>query len=169
VERWPVTERAGDDYLRAFRDCVGTFTTGVTIVASEHGGERGGMTLNSFTSVSLEPLIVCVSLGHGSRTHALVCDAGRFTVSILRAGQESVATAFARPGAPFPGDLVDGEGRVEGALAVLLCSVRDRFTAGDHDLVLGQVEEFDAVPGEPLVFHRGSYGALANPREQSSA
>jgi flavin reductase (DIM6/NTAB) family NADH-FMN oxidoreductase RutF len=155
-----VSKVDGDAYTRAFRDCVGTFATGVTVVAVEHEGDRAGMTLNSFTSVSLDPLIVCVSLAHGTRTHELIGAAGRFTVSILRAGQEEVALAFAEPGSPFPHGLVGDDARVEGALAVLHCAVRDRFGAGDHDLVLGLVEGFDAAAGDPLVFHRGSFGAL---------
>lgn len=155
-----MTKVSGDAYTRAFRDCVGTFATGVTVVAVEHDDERAGMTLNSFTSVSLDPLIVCVSLAHGTRTHDLVCQAGQFTVSILRADQEEVAKAFAKPGAPFPDHFVGEDARIEGALAVLRCSLHDRFTAGDHDLVLGLVEGFDAIAGEPLVFHRGSFSSL---------
>jgi flavin reductase (DIM6/NTAB) family NADH-FMN oxidoreductase RutF len=162
-----LTKINGDAYTRAFRDCVGTFTTGVTVVAAEQGEERAGMTLNSFTSVSLDPLIVCVSLAHGTRTHDLVCEAGQFTVSILRAGQEEVAMAFAKPGAPFPDHFVGEGARITGALAVLRCTVHDRFTAGDHDLVLGLVEGFQAIAGEPLVFHRGAFSALS-PGDQAN-
>lgn len=147
-------------HARAFRDCVGAFATGVTVVAVDHDGERAGMTLNAFTSVSLDPFTVLVSLGHGSRTHQLVCRAGSFTVSILAAGQEQVARAFAEPGAPFPAEFVVDGSRVSGAVGVLRCELRDRFDAGDHDLVLGRVQSFESTGGEPLVFHRGAFGAI---------
>lgn len=151
-------------HARAFRDCVGMFATGVTVVAVQHEGACAGMTLNSFTSVSLDPLIVCISLAHRTRTLELVRASGRFTVSILRAGQENVARAFAIPGAPFPHGYTsvdpDAHVRAAGALAVLRCSVHELVGAGDHDLMLGLVEGFEAEAGEPLVFHRGAFGAL---------
>jgi flavin reductase (DIM6/NTAB) family NADH-FMN oxidoreductase RutF len=149
---------------RAFRDCVGTFATGVTVVAVHHEDACAGMTLNSFTSVSLDPLLVCVSLAHGTRTHELVVRARRFAVSILHAGQQDVARAFATPGLPFPRAMTrvepDRHVVVDGALAALRCDVSQAVTAGDHDLVLGRVTRFEAGVGEPLVFHRGAFGAL---------
>src|SRR5438876_2191013 len=86
----------------AFRDCVGEFATGVTVLTAESDGEPAGMTLNSFASVSLEPLLVLVSLGHGSRTLAATAKSGRFAVSILHRGQQPAAIDFAERGAPFP-------------------------------------------------------------------
>src|SRR5919205_336297 len=86
----------------AFRDCVGEFATGVTVVTAEHDGRPAGMTLNAFTSVSLQPLLVLVSLGHGSRTLETVRASGRLAVSVLHRHQREVAIAFASPGAPCP-------------------------------------------------------------------
>ncbi len=149
---------------RAFRDAVGEFATGVTVVIAEEGERAAGMTLNSFTSVSLDPLLVLVSLGHGSRTLALVGEARRFSVSVLHRGQRDVAIDFATPGAPFPARHVmrtpDGFTVVAGAAATQQCLVDQIVRAGDHDLVLGQVTGISHAGGEPLVFHRGRFGGL---------
>jgi flavin reductase (DIM6/NTAB) family NADH-FMN oxidoreductase RutF len=148
----------------AFRNCVGEFATGVTVVTAEADGEPAGMTLNSFTSVSLEPLLVLVSLGHGSRTLAATARSGRFAVSILQRGQQAVAVDFAERGAPFPERHVrrrrDGFVAVGGAAAVLCCAVVGTLPAGDHDLVLGEVVEIEHGGGEPLVFYRGRFGGM---------
>lgn len=150
---------------RAFRDAVGEFATGVTVVIAEHDGRAAGMTLNSFTSVSLDPLLVLVSLGHGSRTLDLVAAAGRYSVSVLHRGQRAVAIDFATPGAPFPAEHTtatrEGFRVVAGAAATQHCEVQEVLRAGDHDLVLGRVVGFSHGGGEPLVFHRGKFGGLA--------
>ena len=148
----------------AFRDCVGEFVTGVTVVTTEADGEPAGMTLNSFTSVSLRPLLVLVSLGHGSRTLAATAKSGRFAVSILHREQRRVGVDFAERGAPFPAQHVrrrrDGYLAVEGAAAVLCCTVAETIRAGDHDLVLGEVVDIEHGGGEPLVFYRGRFGGM---------
>src|SRR5882757_2428952 len=87
---------------KSFRDCVGEFATGVTVVTVEGNGIRAGMTLNSFTSVSLEPLLILVSLAHGSRTRQAIEPGGRFAVNMLRHSQASLALTFSRPGEEFP-------------------------------------------------------------------
>jgi flavin reductase (DIM6/NTAB) family NADH-FMN oxidoreductase RutF len=149
---------------RAFRDAVGEFATGVTVVIVEDDDRAAGMTLNSFTSVSLDPLLVLVSLGHGSRTLMLAERAGRFSVSVLHRHQREVAIDFATPGAPFPAGhttrAADGFLVVAGAAATQHCEVDQIVRAGDHDLVLGRVVGMTHPGGEPLVFHRGKFGGL---------
>jgi flavin reductase (DIM6/NTAB) family NADH-FMN oxidoreductase RutF len=150
---------------RVFRDSVGEFATGVTVVCAEDGDRAAGMTLNAFMSVSLDPLLVLVSLGHGSRTLELVQAAGRLSVSVLHRGQREVAIAFATPGAPFPREHVrhthDGFLVVRGASTTHHCEVEQIVRAGDHDLVLARVVGITHDGGEPLVFHRGRFGGLA--------
>lgn len=150
---------------RAFRDAVGEFATGVTVVIARHGDRPAGMTLNSFTSISLDPLLVLVSLGHGSRTLEIVRAGGRMAISVLHRAQRDVAIAFATPSAPFPAEHVetthDGFLVVRGAAATYHCHVREVIRAGDHDLVLGEVTAITHHGGEPLVFHRGRFGGLA--------
>jgi flavin reductase (DIM6/NTAB) family NADH-FMN oxidoreductase RutF len=149
---------------RAFRDCVGEFATGVNVVTAERDGHPAGMTLNAFTSVSLEPLLILVSLGHGSRTLGATIATRRFAVSILHRGQRDVAIAFADRGGPFPTQHVersaDGFLVVRGAAATIHCEVADVVRAGDHDLVLGEVVSITHHGGEPLLFHRGRFGGL---------
>jgi flavin reductase (DIM6/NTAB) family NADH-FMN oxidoreductase RutF len=122
------------------------------------------MTLNSFTSVSLEPLLVLVSLGSGSRTLHATSASGRFAVSILSRGQRDVALDFSEAGAPFPAGHVarDREGflPVSGAAAVLRCLVERIEVAGDHALVIGEVVSIAHGGGEPLIFHRGRFGGI---------
>lgn len=122
------------------------------------------MTLNSFTSVSLEPLLVCVSLARASRTLEILRRDGQFGISVLHAGQRDVARAFAQRGATFPDELteryVDGYVLVTGALAVLRCALEKLVEVGDHELAIGHVLDFQYTPGEPLVFHRGEFGGL---------
>jgi flavin reductase (DIM6/NTAB) family NADH-FMN oxidoreductase RutF len=153
-----------DATTRAFRNCVGEFATGVSVVLAEQDGAPAGMTLNSFTSVSLEPLLILVSLGHGSRTLRATDASRRFSVSILHREQRDVALAFAERGAPFPERHVErrrgGYLAVRRATAALFCQVASTLTAGDHDLVLGLVTDFEHGGGEPLLFHRGRFGGL---------
>jgi flavin reductase (DIM6/NTAB) family NADH-FMN oxidoreductase RutF len=148
----------------AFRACVGEFATGVTVVSGEHDGIRAGMTLNSFVSVSLDPLLVLVSLAHGTRTVQVVRESRRFAVSILHRAQGEAAIALATPGAPFAEEHMtttpDGFVVVRGAAATQHCHVEQIFTAGDHDLVLGRVIGITHQGGEPLVFHKGRFGGI---------
>lgn len=147
-----------------FRRCMGSFATGVTIVAVQHEGEYAGMTLNAFTSVSLMPLLVAVSLAHTTRTLDLVTRSQRFAVSILNSEQIEVARSFAIPGAPFPMHHVETERdrqvRVPGALAYVACDVVQQVMAGDHDIVIGRVVDFQEEEGRPLLFHGGVFGHL---------
>jgi flavin reductase (DIM6/NTAB) family NADH-FMN oxidoreductase RutF len=160
-----LSERSPRVPARAFRDCVGEFATGVSVVTAQDGdGNPAGMTLNAFTSVSLEPLLVLVSLGHGSRTLHAITATRRFAVSILHRRQRDVAIAFAERGAPFPERLVerssDGFIVVRDAAATIHCEAADVVRAGDHDLVLGEVVSITHHGGEPLLFHRGRLGGL---------
>jgi flavin reductase (DIM6/NTAB) family NADH-FMN oxidoreductase RutF len=148
----------------AFRACVGEFATGVTVVASEHDGVRAGMTLNAFLSVSLDPLMVLVSLAQGTRTLGVVRRSGRFAVSVLHREQRDAAIELATPGAPFPEEhmtrTADGFVIVRGAAATQHCEVEQVTAAGDHELVLGRVVGLTHNGGEPLIFHRGRFGGM---------
>ena len=148
----------------AFRASVGEFATGVTVVTSEHEGVPAGMTLNAFISVSLDPLLVLVSLAHGSRTLGVMRQSGRFAVSVLNREQGEAAIELATSGAPFPqGSMTrtaDGFLVVRGAAATQHCEVEEIAAAGDHDLVLGRVIGLTHAGGEPLIFHRGRFGGM---------
>lgn len=162
---------SASDPAREFRDAIGRFATGVTIVTAigEHG--PAGMTTNAVASLSLEPRLLLVCFAQGSRTLEVVRAAGRFAVNVLRAGDEELAAVFAsrrvgpakfeaatrhawseRHGAPV----------LDGALAWMACELRELRPGGDHEIGIGEVVATGAVPGgEPLVFFGGRYTSLA--------
>lgn len=147
-----------------FRRCVGEFATGVAVVCAQWQDEPAGMTLNSFTSVSLDPLLVVISLGHGSRTLSAVLGSQHFSVSVLGRDQRAAAIAFAARGDPFPRALTARDHAdalvVRGAVATMGCAVTAITRAGDHDLVVGRIQAITHGGGEPLIFHRGRFGGL---------
>jgi 3-hydroxy-9,10-secoandrosta-1,3,5(10)-triene-9,17-dione monooxygenase reductase component len=146
-----------------FRTVMGHFSTGVTVVASRKpNGDRVGLTVNAFTSVSLEPPTVLVSLHKDAAGHDPLLEAGHFGVSILSARQHDLAYRFAEedPEERFLGLDVEegalGSPLIKGALAWLECRVQAVFPGGDHDIVLGEVVDCGAGKGDPLLFFRGS-------------
>lgn len=152
----------------AMRRTLGRFTTGVTVVTTARGGDVHAMTANAFTSVSLDPPLVLVSVDHRTRMHALLPDTRRYGVSVLASDQERVAWHFAGRPLRDPGELFEWTGEVpfvRGAIAHVGCSLHDEHPAGDHTLYLGRVEHLHSRPGEPLVFHGGAFGRLS-PEEQ---
>jgi flavin reductase len=155
----------------AFRTAMGSFPTGVTVVTvTSDDGNMYGMTVNSFSSVSLDPMLVLVCLNETSRGVGLIERAGAFAVNVLSAGQQDVSRWFAnrhRPagstmfdGVPFePG--VTGCPVLAGAAASFDCRLRQSHRAGDHLIVLGEVVALVHRPDlEPLIFHAGTYKSL---------
>ena len=146
-----------------YRRLLRRHASGVVVVTVP-GDPPAGLTVTSFTSVSLDPLLILISLAHGTRTLEMVQRCDRFAVNVLHRRQRDVALAFARPGVPFPEGhtVVDPAGYlvVMHALAILRCQVFSIHTAGDHDLIVGEVVDFEGSGGEPLIFHRGAFGGL---------
>jgi len=149
---------------REMRAVLGRFCTGVTVVTTALDGDVHAMTANAFTSVSLEPPLVLVSIDRRAKMHRLLPDSGRYGVSVLAAGQERLASHFAGRPLAEPGELfedVDGVPLLHGAIAHVSCRLHAAHAAGDHTLYLGCVEFLRSMPGEPLVFTGGSFGRLA--------
>jgi flavin reductase (DIM6/NTAB) family NADH-FMN oxidoreductase RutF len=148
----------------AFRGAVGEFATGVTVVIVEYEGRHGGMTLNSFTSVALDPPLVLVSLADGTRTLDLVESAQRFSVSVLQRDQRELAIEFATTAAEFPlrhtTRTYDDFVVVKGAASTMHCEVEQVVRTGDHDLVIGRVVGITHGGGEPLLFQKGRFGGM---------
>jgi len=146
-----------------FRELCGRFVTGVAVVTAVDAGRRPvGMTINSFTSVSLSPALVSMNIDHGAELHHLLTSAPRFAINMLQSGQESLARQFAES---YP-DRFDGLGWqlsprgnpvFDGILAVIECDSHARFAAGDHTVVVGQAVAGTTFPGRPLVYFRGGY------------
>jgi flavin reductase len=153
-----------------FRRVVGNFPTGITVITVEREpGQVHGMTANSFTSVSLDPLLILVCIDHNARLLSFLKEQGRFGVSILKESQQAVSEHFAKPsqdpeatkslGIQFRWTTT-GIPLIDDALAHLACNVAAQHPAGDHTLFLGEVESMDLNSGEPLLYHRGSYRRL---------
>lgn len=152
----------------AFKEVMGRFTTGLTVVAGMDGGEPVGFTCQSFVSVSLEPPYVAVAPAKASTSWPRIARAGSFCVSILSHGQEDVSNGFARPGGskfdgvewtPAP---VSGSPRITGSLAWVDCSVALVHDAGDHELILGRVNALGHGEGTPLLYYRSRFATLTD-------
>lgn len=148
---------------RDFRNTLGRFATGVTVVTTAAEGQVHGMTANAFMSVSLEPPLVLVSVDRKARTHAILEQTGRYGVSILTEEQQPYSQHFA--GKPDPNlalnwEWVDGIPLLPGAVAHLVTTIVEAHPAGDHTLFIGRVEYIATGEGKPLLFFSGKYGAL---------
>lgn len=154
-----------------YRRALGHFATGVTVVTyqPDDAGEFRGTTVNSFTSVSLDPPLILVSLGRQTRSAATLLPGKPFAVNVLHHGQRNLAIWFAsrqRKARAAQGNAhVDWE--VHGGVPCLAscgahfwCVTRDVHQAGDHVLVVGLVEEFRAYGHPPLLFYRGAFEHL---------
>jgi flavin reductase len=146
---------------RRFRDALGTFATGVTIVSTRLDDLVHGMTANGFMLVSLDPALVVVSIASGARMHDILLRAGRYGVSVLSREQEAVSRHFAgRPQGEVRLVEASGVPLVDGAITHVVASVVDAHPAGDHTLFIGEVLDFEHRTGEPLIFHSGTYRRL---------
>lgn len=148
-----------------FRDLCGRFATGVTIVtAFDADHQPAGMTVNSFSSVSLVPPLVAVAIDHAASAFAALRDASAWTVNILDSHQEALSRRFsATTHDRFEGvgwrRGPEGELLLDGVLAHLHCRRWRAVEAGDHTLLIGEVTGGDAAEhGRPLLYYRGGYG-----------
>jgi flavin reductase (DIM6/NTAB) family NADH-FMN oxidoreductase RutF len=155
----PAVEQAA----REFRQVMGRFATGVTVVTTVEKDAVHGMTANGFLSVSLRPPLVLVSLGR-CRMNEMLPRSGRYGVSILSHDQQHFAAHFAaQKPSPIEPTFTWREGLplLEGAVAHLACRVVDVHRAGDHVLWIGEVEYLDHRDDEPLLFYTGRFGTMA--------
>jgi len=148
---------------RQFRDALGSFATGVTIVTTRSAaGEDIGLTANSFNSVSLDPPMVLWSLGKKSLSLPAFLESGCFAVHVLAANQEALSLTFATRGADkFAGISVarghGGAPLLPGCSALFQCRTAFTYEGGDHVIFVGAVESFEHFNRSPLVFHGGRY------------
>lgn len=152
---------------RQFRDTVGLFATGVTVILARSGDEAVGMTVNAVSSVSLDPMLMLFCPGKKSRFASNLDTLAGFSINILRHDQQALSTWFAngwKEGAPPPFRLVPGPHapRLEGCLASLDCTLQQVIDAGDHWVVIGRVCALHQgiPPRRPLVFFGGRYRGL---------
>jgi flavin reductase (DIM6/NTAB) family NADH-FMN oxidoreductase RutF len=147
---------------RAFRDALGCFATGVTVVTAKgRDGRPHGVTVNSFSSLSLDPPLILWSLSNHSATYSTFSEASHFAVHVLCEGQEHLCLQFARSGIDrFLGvDLSEGIGGapvLSNVAALFECRSLYRYWGGDHVIFVGRVDRFEKWPERrPLVFHQG--------------
>ncbi len=155
-----------------FRYALGQFATGVTVVTAERApGQVHGMTANSFTSVSLSPLLILICVAHQAQLLPLIRKQKRFGVSILREDQRALSEYFAqtvedpeierRLGIHYRWTET-GIPLLEDALARLACKVVSEHAAGDHTIFIGEVESLDVHEGKPLLYLCGNYRTLCS-------
>lgn len=155
---------------RELRNCLGRFATGVTVVTCRAEDGYHGLTVNAFTSVSLEPPLVLVSIDRRNRAERLLKGAP-FAVNVLAADQEKEALHFAgRPQDDLRIEWKQGRlaPRLARSLAYIECSPWREYDGGDHTLFLGHVEEFAYRDGAPLVFFAGEFRALNHGSEEGT-
>jgi flavin reductase (DIM6/NTAB) family NADH-FMN oxidoreductase RutF len=164
----PSSASEDDDYAprpeldpAELRRCVGRFATGVAVVSYMAPEGPWGITINSFTSVSLDPPLILVSVARTSRTHELL-EGAPFVVNILAAEQMDVAASLARRGERPP---IAWAGTdlpyLADSLALLRCEPADRVDAGDHSLFLGRVVDVAYRDGDALGFHKSQFLTIA--------
>ncbi len=152
---------------KLLRSVCGLFVTGVTVITSGESGRSMGATVNSFTSVSLDPPLVLFCLHKESRLRTVVEESRMFVVNFLAGRQERLAWTFARKDTAAIQDVAhhhsaEGMPILSEALAFLACRLVNEFEGGDHTIFLGEVIELGAPREnhEPLIFFRGSMSAL---------
>src|SRR6266700_2316144 len=160
----PANEFASDNSAidpRDFRNALGTFATGVTIVtAMTADGKPYGVTCNSFASVSLNPPLVLWSLGMFSQGLTIFQNASHFAVNVLGASQQALASQFSKSSADkFVG--VSWRPGLVDSVANFQCRAVNRYYGGDHVIFLGAVEAYAYNRQEPLLFAHGGFGRFA--------
>ncbi len=152
---------------RLFRDVMGRFATGVTVVTTRDGERRPvGATVSSFTSLSLDPPLVLICLENRSRTLGHIRRAGIFAVNVLAVGQQELSRRFAGPCPEWDGLKTvassTGAPLLAGAVATVECRFETHYPGGDHHILIGRVVDLRA-DGEaaPLVYYKGAYGGFS--------
>ena len=147
--------------ISIYKEALSQFATGVTIVTcgSEHGPV--GITVNSFTSVSLNPPLVLWSAAKDSKRHDYFANSNHFAIHVLKKQQIDLCSAFVKPTQGF--EAIDWQYNSHGVpilndcLALFECSFYSKHEGGDHTIFLGRVDSFSIDKGEPLIFLQGKY------------
>jgi flavin reductase (DIM6/NTAB) family NADH-FMN oxidoreductase RutF len=152
----------------SFRDALGHYASGITVIAGHDGFEPLGFTCQSFYSVSLTPPLISFSVMANSSTYPRIRKTGKFSVNVLSASQQSISDQFARKNSDRWRGVVwemtaDQNPIIEGALMWLDCRIAAEHQAGDHHIVIGEVTAMSPSPwhdGAPLLYFRGKYRHL---------
>lgn len=152
-----------------YRRAWSRFATGVTIITTlEPDGTVHGMTANGVTSVSLDPPMALVCVGHNRNTYGLIKSTGRYGMSVLAASQQHVARHFTLPPESRPDNHsirfieLGNSPVVEGAIAAMDCRVVSAYESGDHTIFVAEVESVRTGDGAPLVWYEGGFGGFTS-------
>jgi flavin reductase (DIM6/NTAB) family NADH-FMN oxidoreductase RutF len=149
-----------------FRQALGHFASGVTVITTQHEGQLHGTTASSFCSLSLQPPLVLVNIDHRAAIHDLIIESGVFGINILAEHAEAISRQFARQLADKFVGVSYRFGRLdvpllEDALTVLECRLFARYPGGDHSIFVGEVvSTFTASHSQPLLYYRSKYSRL---------
>ncbi|HBO6052666.1 flavin reductase family protein [Pseudomonas aeruginosa] len=150
---------------RAFRNVLGNFATGVTIMTASVGERKVGLTVNSFSSVSLHPALILWSIDRRSASYEVFHDASHFAVNILSVEQVELANHFSRHSEDKYESIrymhgVGGAPLFSGCSAHLQCEIFQQIDGGDHCIIIGKVIDFSDFGNSPLLFHKGAYSSI---------
>lgn len=149
---------------RQFRNAMGKFASGVTVILTDEDGGVHGMTANAFMSVSLSPKLVTISIGEKARILEKIKQSKTFSVNILAADQQEFSMIFAgqlKDQTEVAFERLDGKPVLPGAIAQIACEVAAEYIEGDHTLFIGKVTDVQLKDAEPLIFYSGKYRSLA--------
>ena len=156
-----------------FRNVVGHFASGVTVITTLVDGKPFGTTASAVSSLSMDPPMMLVCLNRTSSSHDALVSSGRYGINILAAEQDHLASHFGRKSddkfAAVPHTISPrGIPLLDGALATIECRIDETATGGTHTIFLGRVLAADARAGEPLAYYRGKFGRLERAREKAA-
>ena len=148
-----------------FRQAMGYFASGVTVVTTASAGELYGMTVSSFSSLSLNPPLVLICIDKGVPSHDMIRDAGCFVVNILEKRQEHLSRRFATTASDKFKGVAWHSGQLglpvlDNTLAAIECRLRDALDGGDHTIFIGEVVDSEIREGAPLLYYRRGYHEL---------
>jgi 3-hydroxy-9,10-secoandrosta-1,3,5(10)-triene-9,17-dione monooxygenase reductase component len=163
-----LAERTSSIDSRRFRDTLGNYASGLTIVTGDDNGEPLGFTCQSFYSVSVEPPLISFSVMKTSTTYPRIRETGKFAVNVLAHHQHPIANQFARSGTDKWAGITwkpttSGNPILADSLIWIDCTIHAEYEAGDHYIVVGAVKELISTEQdhhEPLLFFKGQYRHL---------
>ena len=159
---------ADEQKQQLFKDAMGNYPTGVTVVtATAAKGEPIGLTVNSFASVSLDPLLILWSIDHKVSTIQEFVKGGKFAVHVLSGNQQDVCMTFATKGVDrfstckWSFSTEHNLPIIEGAFAVLQCKTFKTVEAGDHTILIGEVDDIQIdTDKDPMLYHRRHFASI---------
>ncbi|MFZ1731940.1 MAG: flavin reductase family protein [Bacteroidota bacterium] len=158
-----------------FRQVLGAFATGVAVVTTKHNDGYFGLTINSFTSVSLDPMLIQINIARNTTSHDYITQTGCFVVNILAEDQRLISNIFsgAPPAERFQHvetwEASSGCPVIEGSMAFIEVKVVGTYEGGDHTIFLGEVLQMQTLRSDalPLLYFRGKYESMSAENDQS--